>query len=237
LLQGVKEFAATEGDEEAIAAEVCRRLDAALQLPVLAERFPLPRSRKYRAAVKMVQGHLGSEPGTWGTLLTWTLIHRLGRMARPEGWADLSRSWIDEWLLGKLVAGALRDLGLDEGAAWWAVGTIKILVEHQDWCPAAPAAKGQAYQVLEGWLQDGQVQQFLQVNRYRDVLWFNHEAFQKLLAWLLTVAAVEISADPGRTPEEVAQDIVRCYDVVKKLERAEQASGYQVANLLEAAQE
>ncbi|MEJ2207510.1 MAG: alpha-amylase family glycosyl hydrolase [Anaerolineae bacterium] len=236
LLQGINEFAAVEGDEEAIAGEVCRRLEAALQLPVLAERFPLPRSRKYKAAVEMVQGHLDETPGAWGTLLTWVLIHRLGQMARPEGWADLTRSWIDEWLLGKLVAAALQDLGLDEGAAWWAVGTVKILIEHQDWCPDTPAARSQAYRVLEGWLKDGQVQQFLQVNRYRDVLWFNHEAFEKLLAWMLTMAAVEISADPERTPEDVAQGIVRCYDVVKKLRQAEEASGYQVANLLDAAQ-
>jgi hypothetical protein len=53
---------------------------------------------------------------------------------------------------------------------------------------------------------------------------------------MLTVAAVEISADPERAPEEVAQDIVRCYDVIKNLEQAEKKSGYQVANLLEAAQ-
>jgi len=236
LLQGVKEFAAAEGDEQAIAAEICQRLEASLQLPALAERFPLPRSRKYKAAVKMVQGHLDGEPGAWGTLLTWVFTHRLGQMMSPEGYAELSRSWIDEWLLGKLVAGALQDLGLDEGAAWWAVGTVKILVEHQQWCPAPSARKGQAYQVLQTWLQDDQVQQLLQVNRYRDVLWFNHEAFEKLLAWMLTVAAVEISADPERAPEKVAQDIVACYDVIKRLRQAEKESGYQIANLLEATQ-
>ena len=235
LLRSVKEFTAAAGDEQAIAAEVRDRLEASLQLPILAQRFPLPRSRKYKAAVEMVQRHLDGELAAWGTLLGWVFTHRLGKMMRDEGYAEFSRSWIDEWLLGKLIAGTLQELGLDEEAAWWAVGTVKILVEHQQWCDAEGPAKEQTYRTLNTWLQDGQVQQFLQVNRYRGVLWFNQEAFDKLLAWMLTVAAVEISADPERTPEGVAQDIVACYDVIKRLQQAEKESGYQVARLLEAA--
>ena len=158
-------------------------------------------------------------------------------MMRQEGYAGLSQSWIDEWLLGKLTAGALQNLGLDEGASWWAVGTVKILVAHQHWCQDESTSKQRAYQILHTWLQDGQVQQLLQVNRHRDTLWFNHEAFQQLVAWMLTIATVEISADPKRTPEKVPEDIVACYDLIRKMQQAEEKSGYQVANLLEVAKE
>jgi glycosidase len=237
LLQGIEEFTAAPGDEQAIATQIRRRLEASLQLPLLAERFPLPRSRKYKAAVEMVQAHLDDDPAAWATLLCWVLTQRLGKVVRQEGYAELGRSWMDEWLLGKLMASALQNLGLDEGASWWAVGTVRILVAHQHWCRDEQAPKGRTYQILHTWLQDGQVQQFLQVNRYRDVLWFNQEAFRKLLAWMLTVAAVEISADSERAPEKVAQDIVACYDVIRKMQQAEEKSGYQVANLLEAAKD
>jgi hypothetical protein len=53
---------------------------------------------------------------------------------------------------------------------------------------------------------------------------------------MLTLAALEISADPRRSPEEVARDIVTCYDVVNKLQQAGKASGFQVAKLLESVQ-
>ncbi len=236
LLEGIREFTAATGDEGAIAAEIRHRLEASLQLPVLAERFPLPRSRKYKAAVQMIGAHLDDQPAAWGTLLSWVFTHRLGQMVRQEG-SELSRSWIDEWLLGKLIASTLQDMGLDEGAAWWAVGTVKILIEHQNWCQGGLPQKEHTHQILRTWLQDGQVQQFLQVNRYRDVLWFNREAFRKFLAWMLTVATVEISADPERTPEAVAKEIVARYDVIKRLQQAEEKSGYQVAELLEAAKD
>jgi len=56
------------------------------------------------------------------------------------------------------------------------------------------------------------------------VLWFNKEAFDELLEWLLLAAAVQISADPGRAPDEAAKEIGACYGIVKKLQRAEKKS-------------
>jgi hypothetical protein len=146
------------------------------------------------------------------------------------GYEQQSRSWIDEWLLGKIVAGVLGDLGLDEAAAWRAIAVVKLVTAHQRWSVAK-----RPHQVLEGLLQDDEVQQFMQVNRYQDVLWFNKEAFEELLEWLLLVAAVQVSAEPGQAPDEAAAEIAACYGVIKKLERAEKKSGYQVEKLLELA--
>ena len=142
---------------------------------------------------------------------------------------------MDEWLLGKIVAGALQDLGLDEAAAWWAVGTDKILVNHQGWFELAASPEERAYQVLVSWLRDSEAQQFLRVNRYGGVLWFNGEAFDQLLAWMLIVATVSVSADDERSPQEIAQDIVGCYEVIEKLKQAAESSEFQVVKLMEAA--
>ncbi|MCL7455253.1 MAG: hypothetical protein M8467_19630, partial [Anaerolineae bacterium] len=132
------------------------------------------------------------------------------------------------------IARSLQDLGLDEAAAWWAAGTVKILINHQQWWAVDGEGERAAYQVLTSWLRDSEVQQFMQVNRHRGVLWFNHEAFGKLLGWMLTIAAVEISADPGRTPDEVAEQIMACYELIEVLQEAEKASEYQVVELMEA---
>jgi hypothetical protein len=235
LLLEAKTFTGGAGDPEVIAEEVLYKLKAALHLPVLDERFPTARSRKYRAAVEMVQTHLNDDPTVWGTLLSWIFTHNLGKIIGEEDFAVQSRSWIDEWLLGKLVAGALQDLGLDESAAWWAVGVAKVLISHQDWCDLEGPKAERAYQALVSWLKDSEVQQFVQVNRYGGVLWFNHEAFDQLLNWMLTMAAVEISADPECSPKEMAKGLVACYDIVNKLKQAEDASEYQVVKLMEAA--
>ncbi len=238
LLQEIKQFTgSTDGavGAEAIAQEVRRKLEAILHLPVLADRFPLPRSRKYRSAANIIQARLDDDLVAWGSLFGWLFTHALGKVVAEEGFAARSRSWIDEWLLGKLMAGALQDLGLDEGAAWWAVGVVKILINHQRWYEVEATQKERTYQVLVSWLKDSEVQRAVQINRYGGVLWFNHEAFDQLLGWMLALAAVEISADPDLSPDQVAQEIVACYDVVKKLQQAEETSEYQVVELMEAA--
>ena len=242
LLLMLREMQQFTGDEvegkptvEEIAQEVLGQLQASLTLPVMQHRFPLARSADYQAAVEMVQGTMEGDVSSWGILLAWLFTHALGKIASPEEAAAQSRSWIDEWLLGKIVASTLQDLGLDEGAAWWSVGVVKILTSHQDWFAAQAAASEQAYQVLLSWLRDNEVQQLLQVNRYGGVLWFNGESFDQLLEWMLTVAAVTISADGDRTDEEIAEEIVDCYEVVNRLKEAEQESGFQVVALMEAA--
>ena len=68
------------------------------------------------------------------------------------------------------------------------------------------------------------------MNRYQDVLWFNKEAFDQLLWWLLLVA--EVNAAARRPPAEAGEQIHACYGVVRQLRQAEEESGYQVEELL-----
>ena len=237
LLREAKQVTGGMGDPEVIAQEIRRKLEAILHLPVLGTRFPLPRSHKYKAAIKIVRACLNDDPAIWGTLLCWLFTHALGKVGSDEDFAGQSRSWMDEWLLSKIVASALRDLDLDEAAAWWAVGVVKILINHQRWYELEASENERGYQILGSWLRDSEVHQFLQINRYRDVLWFNHEAFDELLGWMLTLAAIEISADPQLTPKTTAEHIVACYEVVKMLQQAEKASEYQVEKLMEVARD
>ena len=78
------------------------------------------------------------------------------------------------------------------------------------------------------------MRQFFQVNRYGGVLWFNQESFDQFLGWMLTLAVVQISADPVAQPEEVADSIRTCYSIIEALQQAEEASEYQVTKLVEA---
>jgi hypothetical protein len=175
-------------------------------------------------------------------MLGWCFVHLMGQALHSADWEQQSRSWIDEWLLGKILAGVLMDLGLDEAAAWQAVAAVKSLTTHQRWLeqewnrPAGKRGKKQlaaerARRVLTTLLQDDEIQQFLLVNRYQGVLWFNKEAFERVIWWMLFLAAVEISA--ARPEAEVALAMVEQYDVVGKLLKAEKESGYQVERLIE----
>jgi glycosidase len=207
LAAEAKQFTGGASDEATIAQDVRHKLEAMLQLPILESRYPVPGDSEYGTAINYLNQNLVDNLAIWGTLLSWAFVHSLGRVLNEEDFEGQSRSWIDEWLLGKIIAGALRDLGLDEEKAWRAVGVVKLLTTHQRWFEAKAPDKGRAYGVLESWLQDGEVQGFLQVNRYQDVLWFNQEAFDQLLWWMLAMAAVTLSADSHRPAAQVTEEI------------------------------
>jgi hypothetical protein len=88
---------------------------------------------------------------------------------------------------------------------------------------------------LESWLQDDEVRHLLQVNRYQGILWFNQEAFEQLLWWMMVSAIVTISADPLLSAADVEKGIAACYDLVTRLDQAKDASEFQIEGLLGAA--
>ncbi len=208
LLRVIKGFTQGAGDEQALAHEIRHELETILRAPISNLRSPV--------------------------LLGWLFTHPLGKVVGDPHFAGRSRSWLDEWLLGKVIAGTLQDLGLDEQAARWRVLLIKLLITHQRWFELLAEGENPAYQVLGSWLSDDEVHQFLQVNRYQDVLWFNKESFDELLWWMQLIAEVQIRADPDWSADEAARALARVHEIIKRLQQAEEESEYQVEKLLAA---
>jgi hypothetical protein len=233
LLRAMKQLGGGAGDEAAIARQVRQRLEAALELPVLESRFPAPPSSDYQAAVAYLKSRLHDDPRLWTCLFGWVFVHSLGRILDETDYARQSRSWLDEWLLGRLLARALQDLGLQESQAWAAVQLVGLLTTHQCWFPTEGPAELQAYRVLETLLKDSEGQQFLRVNRFQDIQWYTQEALEELVWWLFVVAAVQSSADPRRPAPEVAEEIAGYYRIVRDLQRAGQEAEHRVEKLLE----
>ena len=234
LMQEIKQLTAGQGNPEAIARTMRRRLGAILELSDCYDRFLSPHLPGGSPAAL---AHIcpGDDHTAWGILLGWLFTHALGEVLGEEHAAQRSRSWLDEWLLGRIVTKALQDFGLDAGASSWAISLIKPLITHQRWFADPISGDHHPHRILRSWLGDEDVQQVLQVNRYRDTLWFNKEAFEQLLRWMLAVAAVDISAAPGSSDGKAAQEILRCLLVIQRLQQAGEDSEYQVTKLLEAA--
>jgi hypothetical protein len=123
LVRAIKEFTGGQGDDALVAREIRDRLEVALRLPVLMEGHIGTDLRK----------HLSDDPVAWGVLFGWLFVHVLGKAVAEVDFEELSRSWLDEWQLGRMLAGVLRDFGLNEGTADYAVTTIKLLTAHQRW--------------------------------------------------------------------------------------------------------
>jgi hypothetical protein len=221
-----------------LSAELERKLAACMGLPALMKGDS---GDKPRLPAELL-GKEGDRPAmrsfafAWGTLLGWLPVHSLGKIAERREYAELSRSWIDEWLLGKLLLPALQEFGLSEDESWRSLALIKILTSHQNWFAASgeqPGRGARGRRILARLLADREVQAYLQVNRYQDVLWYNAESFGELVSGLRLTAAVEVLAAAVRDkekPRRVLQDRLRPLD---RLEEASSKSEYRVERLLE----
>lgn len=233
LLYGVKELTGGPGNADALANRLRNEAAALLALTSKNEASRLSRAYKYLQIENLKQG----EAQTWGVLIAWLTNHRLGEIQLSENTPveqaiETSRSWIDEWLLGKFITSALQDLEVEAGNAWRAVGLVKLLTGHQAWFSTNKDHPQAAYQVLQSWLQDSEVQQYLGVNRYQGVLWFNKESFETWLWWMFAVALIQIRAEHG---EAGGAQIVACYQIILTLLAAQKESRFQLDKLLEAA--
>jgi glycosidase len=237
LLREVKQLSGGREDEVRIAREVRRKLEAILYLPIITSRYPRLQPKGVKAAAEYLHKKLTDSTYLWSTLFNWLFVHALGKIVNQRGFAEQSRSWIDEWRLGNTILGVLRDFGLEEIDAWSSLTLIKWLTGHQRWFEVKGPHRKQAYEILESLLKDGEVQQFLQVNQYNNIWWFNKEAFEEMLWWLMLVAALELGSDPLRPVNAVVAELERCYSIIQAWQQAEEKSEYQVAKLLSSLQE
>ena len=220
LLRAVRTTADSDASDERlaeIAEETGAALDLLLDLPAVLETFD-------EAVQDYVLDDLAADdPFRWGTLFGWLFTHRLGAIVAEEEWAEISYTWIEDWLLSKVIAEALRDMDLEEQSARRAVATIKLLIRHHDLL--TPEADVGADEMLQSLLREQATQAYLGVNRYEGVLWFNKEAFESMLWWLMIATVVTAEGD---------EVIARQYALITTLQAAEADSEYQVEKLLEA---
>ncbi len=229
LAHQAKQFSAGSGDALALPEQVRRELEAVLQLPILRTRFPIEDAR----TSKLLMANLADD-AAWATLFAWVFVHALGKMQSEDDFAAQSTSWIDEWLLGQVIAGAMQDLGLSVTQAWQSITAIKLMTTHQDWRRLRARKQNRADRAVKAWLADSVTAQFLQINRYNDILWFNKEAYEALAGWSYTTALVLASAEPKRKPAQIAKEIGEVYRDLQTWVKAEKKSKYQVERLVEA---
>lgn len=261
LIQAIQSLLNQPAQPEAIAISVRHKLSAAMHLPTFEEAHPGAET-EYLAAIRYIQekpsrSSIKKEPGklvagdlsTWGTLLGWIFSHELGKLQSAAEYEEISRAWIDEWMLGRIIGTALRDMAIPEADAWRATGIVRLLTRHHSWWQpmsqpmdeiSGATDKVVAYpapsptSILRIWLSDRDVQSFISMNRHQDILWFNKEAFEEWLWWMFLVAVLDLV--DAHEPEEIPARVIACYQVIQQLQKAKEASDYQVEKLLMATQ-
>ncbi|HEU4742701.1 MAG TPA: alpha-amylase family glycosyl hydrolase [Meiothermus sp.] len=223
-----------------------KQLEALLRLPALVRGLePLPRQparatpkkplaattlKRKSATVKQaprvyLQASLDDRVEGWGALLGWLFVQPLAE--DPQTRASL----LDEWLLGRVLADTLREMGLSESEAERSVGLLKVLLAEQQWFTAEAPKPKEAKKQLESWMQDPLIRQYLQTHRFEGGVYFNKEAFEALLSAMVRLVAVVSSTLPGRKVADTRRIVQEWYTVLERYRAEAHKAGYRVDKL------
>ena len=231
FLSGIESLLEGIDNKETVVKEIQSKLENILWLNVPEKRVPQPIGRNIQKALKFIKSGL-KEDEHWLSLYGWLFTHNLGKLSGPEGFEELSESWLDEWQLGSTLARVYQEMGLSEEKAWQCISTIKTMILLQNWY--GDDSRQAIEKNLKFWFGSSTIQQFLKINRYQDVLWFNKEAFEDLLWWLSILAFLDVCSRKGTTATQVYESLAGISHVIDKIREKEIKSGYQVQKLLEA---
>ena len=225
LLGEIKRKSGGPGDAPALAEQICALIDG---IPHLVTLKGLPKSSMKYLKSRMPSG---KDPRYVGALLMWAVVHRLGAIAREEDFGAQSRSWMDEWLLSKVIRENLEALGYDEGSTWYMHLLLKVLTRYQDF--DADIERDAASTRISAMLVDTDVRQYLQVNEFEDVWWFNREAFENLIAWLFTISVLKTLALLPDDRAMIRDLLAKGQATIAWLEQTAYASEYKVELLID----
>jgi len=232
FMDAINHFTNAGADIQPIIGEEKRGLNAVLKLPVFEDHFPFPGSENYQLALSFIQDGLDAEPWAWYVLILWNDLRLLGKVITPEDRFDeISRSWLEEWGILKVVRAEFEKIGISPQHAYRAETILKLLIQEQNWVLSAQTVT--AFGLIETWFAESEIRSFLNINRYRGKLWFNQEAFDEMMWWMMTIGLIRLSADPDRSLPEVVEMLFNAYELISKIQDAEAESEYQVEKLLE----
>jgi hypothetical protein len=246
IFYAISSFQQKEIPSTDLAHEISVTLKAVLSLPKLTEFNSQTRSYNYKGANRMIltgNGQNGSlsegDSLSWGILFGWTFTQNLGKVLGEEEYEERSRRLIDEWLIGNILANSLQDLDIDAEIAWNIVTCIKALVRHQNWYLDNTPKRGRAFRILESWIKDEDIHQYLNINSYAGILWFNKEAMESILRWMLSIGTIKLLVDDDlknlkNLDNDLVNEIADLFSVIKKIKKASDESEYQLDKLLAA---
>ena len=232
LLNGIEFFSGYRANRDAVLVEVRSSLEALVSIPIFEQRYPMPGSKSYPAALEQIRESLENQPAHWPILLGWVFTRSLGKLTGQTSPEVQSQAWLDEWGFVRLLQKAYQDLGYAEDAAWKMSRTVHLLIGRQGWLEKMRDRP--LREILEQWLSIGEIQQFLGVNRYQDILWFNQEALKEFCDWLLTITLLTSAADIHGGTSGIIENMLGAYDIVSVLQDAATESNYQLSKLLKA---
>ncbi len=161
-------------------------------------------------------------------LFVWNFFSNLAGSNEEDSIAEVNRQITDRRPVSDLLSSKLKELGFSEYEAYRNSQAVRWMIDRVPVIEEDSSSK----EFLESLLVDPLINDYLEINTYNGVRWFNKEKFTDLIWYQRAVRFVR-SASADLESTEVFEAILLQERLLKELEKAVEDSGYQLDKLFE----
>jgi glycosidase len=226
FLREAKKYSAYKGEITDTKDEILDKLDFILSLSDILNQIELSPSM-----IDQISNLTPKSKFEKAILICWVFIHNLGKLTALNNYELRTISLIDDWHLSKYLHIVLKsfvsqnDFELSEK-----LSLIKILVKYQNIFKTISLSDNIEPSYMVTLMSDPDIQEYLNFNRYQNILWFSAERFKTLLRWLFLVTLVQ---SHGLKDDLKVVQIQKTLANLKNWLQISERSGYQVQKFLE----
>ena len=182
-----------------------------------------------RKVYDVITDKLSDDPRRQFVLMIWALLSNLVGPGNQPAAAGLNREISERKPVFNLVNQTLTQLGFTDYEAWKSTQAIQALIS--DLQPVESAVSAKIF--FENWIDDPKVREYLEVNQYEGIQWFNKERFEDFLWYQRAGRLMTLAVDLKEDPSEVLEIILRQEEILAEISEAEAGSQYQIGKLIE----
>ncbi|HOO57863.1 MAG TPA: hypothetical protein PK273_01060, partial [Anaerolineaceae bacterium] len=213
------------GDIEASSKQLEKCLRQILDLESLDKKLGLSGKKIAPLLSKALQE---IDPRAKFVLLIWNFLSNLAGPANEAENTQTARRFLDEEPTSQLVTETLKGLGFGDYEAYKACQAIKWMLINTNWLTEKDLTPSK---LLEQWLQDEQFKEYLELNEYNQVYWFNKEKFESMLWYMHIATILRYASDPSISSVEQVEAILRAEPIFARLQKAFAQSEFRLDQL------
>jgi glycosidase len=213
FMNRLQNYVSTDTDIAPIVDDIMKEFNSLLHIRDLESFLKITSSVKTRNALTFLNENAPSP----SLISIWLAVAKIGQLQDNNYASVISLSWIDEFLLNKLIEQSLNDEGFDDYSTDRQILLIKILTLLPDWLEKYSQNPISAIQSL---FQYQEVQKYLMINQYKEVLYFNYESMIELLATFYTSAIIKISLLDNQSKTEIKKKLQTWHSEIEGIIKA-----------------
>ena len=232
FLSGIEQLSGYPLNKEKTLKKTLGSIRVFLEIPKWIKYFEQYPSRNMEKILKFKLSWINEDFKARSVVLySWILIRHLGYLFETESIEKLSLEKFEEWRLwNDIKTGFADSLPKESQKLDDVFRLLRVMIKEQYWSRQLSTLSEE--KILESWISKAEVQAFIKINRFEDVLWFNHESFLELLDWMSVLDLLDSLENLRSTPTKLIEKSLICEEFIRDYKEAEEKSEYQIQKLL-----